>query len=1557
MSFAIIVAVAAKATAAVIAWSVVQTVVVVASFMYQRAQAKKARRAREAAADANKGFQITQRGEAISLPIVYGRALVAGVRVYANTFNSVPNVGVSGFTTFINGLSGSNVGKANQFLITQQAICIGGINRVLAVHVNETDSQDEKFSFGQRIHVHLDGGVVDPYLTNRDAERSNAKFTGAAYATGVFKLNRDEPQYQGIPDMQFFVEGLKVHTIDKSGDTYSLSASRVYSNNPAYCLLDLLTTSTYGKGIPIADIDLKSFWISAQVCDVIVESDKSLDGVYWNAAGLTRDIKLYELNIAFDSKASLRENIEEILTSMGDGDLFWSAGKFVLNVSYPLMSSPSVYEGAVLQAGSGSNTHLYRSIVPTGDSSLPPGDNIQWERVDVSITDDDIIYDETLTTTWPTAQTRLNHLKVSFINEAEDFKEDSVEWPVKGSSVHNTYMTEDSGIALESSQSIAFVSDYYHALAFAEQEVRMSRSQVMMRIGLNLNSWRLQPGDFIHINSAVLNVPGELAKIRSIEFNQAGFLQLEVEKFDAAHLAWNAKDDEVVEIRNIYDFSLPQVTNLSYSTTVITTQNAIGELSWTPVDDIRVSGYTIFSTTTLPEFINENTAWSQIGFVTGRRYGVTDIPQGSYTLAVAPTTRDNKFSPEYNSITGSRWTTLRVGAGITRPEGERFFFYTVYQSALTQPATPVGGVFNFSKYEFTSLPAGGWTILPPLSAQPLWKSDAIIREDGASVIWSEPLNLPLINTYSALTKASVAVTRNVDGVNVGYQDAKSTLVAILNGVDITTTNQTGYAVVSTENVDAVVNNIDLDPDKGLIEMSNLVGASGLVYVSVTYGGNTFYHYITVQAFVDNIAVDLTPPPKPLLGDFTVSVGFGVVFIDLNVIPNFTEGRGYSHTNVYYTDTLAEDATTATYIDTFRSTPFSLPASDNTERALYFAYVSKDGIESPLDSALSQYNATTPKAPGIAIGHYYGNASAALWSDAQALAAVDSATGNTPLEKDVVTLRFGSTWAQTRMYLNGLWVVLEGTITGELIVAASIGASEIAAGTITAGSAIITNGAIDNLMIKDSTITTAKVQSLSAVKITTGTIAAGNEILVGGRIKIHGDGWIESFSVAPQSYAADFARLTSGNLEVFKWVPARRTQDIPSGEGSAGLVSYKSLTRVETGVAENGVEIEIPGYWTEEPNIIVSMADLKVYSQVDSAVDQSISVRATNIYQTVLSPPSKIWRFTPVATLVLSDGAGSVVLNTHANGVSSNDVIETPYKTTPANCVSVQPYLQIRSYRGTGTNPVWNHRQFRWRLLWNHDGAGDDFQSAWTSWVSIGATRQYVNHSTSVSFPTTGDGHSATGIYNWRVQMQFQDGGTTWDFGETYNYDTVTVSNNSVSALVSAYAESDTDEGPSVDSDSNVITHTLPTYTPPGIWEVYHVNYVWEYSGYAIVSNSYGGTWGRLSTNQYSIVLDTSQGQNPTGDPDDMVFFGTQDEVDGWYNPEFITMRAEARAASNQWAESYGRVRNAVATIYIREQINNSLTPQNDFYHLSYDYLLESAEALAEGTVNYIAVGD
>jgi len=429
--------------------------------------------------EARKGYEMVVEGKPDNLAVVYGRAKVGGVRTYHATsavFEYVPSNADKSFVSGVEGnysgsiteevyspLTGGKVtvlkswesvintqldetleGQRNEFLFFEQAICVGEINEIYDVIVDESkyltdpslgtygkpqysstyddNNSPEAYKWHDvtkpraafRIDLHYSSdfhqersggyGQANSIFTANFADRRTATFTGMTYAACVIRVDKDNPQFNQTPNLQFLIEGRKVYTIDKVNDTYSLSTIRTYKNNPSYCLLDYLMNETFGGKIPIDELDLESFYQSAQICDTVVFPNAIAGGRIWNPSepgsrngedgNGKRNVRLYECNILIDTNKALRDNVEEILATMSDARLVWSRGQYRLLLQY----------------------------TNTADDLL---------TVAATLTDEDLVLDQDIEITYPSASDRYNCCTIKFHNEANDFKEDAVNWPHK----------------------------------------------------------------------------------------------------------------------------------------------------------------------------------------------------------------------------------------------------------------------------------------------------------------------------------------------------------------------------------------------------------------------------------------------------------------------------------------------------------------------------------------------------------------------------------------------------------------------------------------------------------------------------------------------------------------------------------------------------------------------------------------------------------------------------------------------------------------------------------------------------------------------------------------------------------------------------------------------------------------------------------------------------------------------------------------------------------------------------------------------------------------------
>lgn len=1160
----------------------------------QRKRQKKMEKEAAARADAAKGFTVPSESSADVLPVVYGRNLIGGVRVHHSTQSSFTYAapGANG-AAFVNGLSGNVKGSKHEFLIIQQALCVGGINRIVAIDVDQRPHSDPKFnSFGADdagqtgqipgrgsllINAYTQGGQADPMMVANNASKATAVFTGCAYLTGVFRLNRDDPQFSGVPAVQAYVEGMKVSSILGNKGSRYISSTKTYSNNPALCLLDYLIDGDYGRGLALSFIDLDTFYDAAVICDRVVLQDVLKNGRIWPTDELTpRRIKLFEANIALSTSATIRDNIEALLETMGLAELVWSGGKYKLSLFYPEVYEPShVYaEGDVIQyAPTPAQKDLLRSTAANNSSNPATG---SWANDVLSayVTDDDIALDKDVAITWPNAQARFNFVTVKFLNEALDFKEDSVSWPPKtgtidgpsedrgvwsgstlynksdrvtyagsiyqlstginyqsntppdsgvawvlfnSNTVYNTFRKEDGGLPLETEFFEAGTTDYYHALAKAEQRCRSSRDSTVYAFTLTRNMVHIEPGDMIKVTSVALSIPGEIMRVEEAKIEDDGSITISAVRFDARILAWNANDNEVVKVPLLLNGDVQQARNLSFNPTNTDLYLSAGVLSWERPDDARVTHYEVKYTVTPAASITASTLWKSLGEVTWTSFNIPAVIGGAYVLAVVAKTGSGRSAPQNKPSTGSAWPMISVGLVPIEINSVTLLSVSVYKMAETTPSIPEGGIFDFDTLAFSEVPVG-WSGAPPAGNSTTYVSHAVAQTLAGkgtddTLLWTTPVVYLNTSMSVQLDPGLVGVLQDESGSNFSYTAAKGVYRAYAGITELTTTNETTYSIVEAINCSGTVSNTGVN--KGSFQVTSLAGDLGTLKIRVAYRGQIFDRVLSVAALKQGYIKDLTPPPVPT--GITVVASLSTAFINIPV-RTYTEGHGHSHTEVWQAPMGQPFASAHKALDLY-GTDASIQIGFGVPVNLWFKSVS-------VDSGVSAHSSGT----AVQGGKIGNNDLGPLIIEAGNIAAgavnlSKFENGLEPMTKvssvpAVLTTRllFNTTDKKVYSWNGSAYVTgvsaadISGSLTTDQI--ASIEAAKISGKLIDTQ---LADGAVTNVHLLANSVTAAKI---SAGSITTAKLAAGAvtaATIAAGAVKAAN---IETGTITSNQMAAD-----------------------------------------------------------------------------------------------------------------------------------------------------------------------------------------------------------------------------------------------------------------------------------------------------------------------------------------------------------------------------------------------------------------------------------------------------
>ena len=429
-----------------------------------------------------KGILLNHQSNDMSIPVVYGTRKVGGTRVFVET-------------------SGSD----NEFLYIALVLCEGEIESVDKIYIDDKEvtwsgtladdtlrtvgSSDGNFYkdstslISVKCHYGSDSQAQCDLLGTLTNWTTNHRLRGLAYISLKIKWNQDA--FAGLPNIKALIKGKKVVAYNSS----SVAQTAAHSDNPAWCLLDYLTNERYGKGIPIANIDIPSFYTASGVCDTDVTA----------YTGTTIDV--LDCNAVIDTSRKVLDNVRE-LSKGARSFLPFTGGK-------------------------------YKMIVETTGSAS------------ITLTEDDIIGGYSLAS--ESKSNKFNRVICSFINPARNYQVDEVQWPeiddsgYTSADQHATMKTADGGFLLEGRFDFTTITSPYQALELAEVICRRSRDSKGLKLTVGFDAYDLAIGDIVNITLSSLGYSAKPHRVIGITFREDYLIDLSLVIHQDAHYTWATK--------------------------------------------------------------------------------------------------------------------------------------------------------------------------------------------------------------------------------------------------------------------------------------------------------------------------------------------------------------------------------------------------------------------------------------------------------------------------------------------------------------------------------------------------------------------------------------------------------------------------------------------------------------------------------------------------------------------------------------------------------------------------------------------------------------------------------------------------------------------------------------------------------------------------------------------------------------------------------------------------------------------------------------------------------
>jgi len=440
------------------------------------------------------GIQRNTTGTEISLPIIYGKAKV-GMSIVDERQGSDVNVLALVGAFAIAPEAGSGIEAVTDVYFNEARALE---NPVFGVNIAQTSSTGNPTPFDNSVvkspwngnvgsgvygtdfwleyflHDGDDAQLVDYALNDEfsTAWGTNAEGVGVAYI--VLWLYFDEDIYtNGVENVTLKVKGNKVL------DCQSLGSAAAYSENPADCIRDFMTSTRYGLGIPAAQIDDTSFSTAAAYCDEPVT-------ITLSSGTVTLDDRFTCNGFLMPDDGPL-SNLERLLSSCC-GRLVMEGGKYKL---------------VIRKAQSAETFELNRTNI-VGD----------WSFVRTGI-------DETP-----------NTLVCTYVDSDLNYTPRPITIPEAGAS--NAYLTEDNDYAVEARLELPFTESLYMAEMIASQQFLERRADMGCTVVAQREALKLAVGDVVNVTHDTPSWTDQTMWVEAVGLKRDGLVGLALKEYDAA---------------------------------------------------------------------------------------------------------------------------------------------------------------------------------------------------------------------------------------------------------------------------------------------------------------------------------------------------------------------------------------------------------------------------------------------------------------------------------------------------------------------------------------------------------------------------------------------------------------------------------------------------------------------------------------------------------------------------------------------------------------------------------------------------------------------------------------------------------------------------------------------------------------------------------------------------------------------------------------------------------------------------------------------------------------
>jgi hypothetical protein len=308
-------------------------------------------------AGSNRGYQTNAGGTALDHQIVYGEVKVGGAILYDETTGSDNK-----FLHRIIGVAGHEIESFERIYINDEYIDVSSIpasGNVPLVYSSDGQETSDRYNGKVTINFHL--GSPDQ-LADADLVSASTRWTDQHRLRGIaymyIKMEYDQDTFpNGIPIFTATIKGKKVKN--------PATGLTTWSDNPALCLRDYLTSTGYGLAEDEDNID-----------DALVNSAVFV----CNETNTDAGTKRFTCNGSFTTGSTPYDTISNLLTSMG-GTMWYAQGKWRMKPAYWTASVMDLNEDDLRSSISVSTRHSRRDNFNTVKGTFR-GEESNWQVTD-----------------------------------------------------------------------------------------------------------------------------------------------------------------------------------------------------------------------------------------------------------------------------------------------------------------------------------------------------------------------------------------------------------------------------------------------------------------------------------------------------------------------------------------------------------------------------------------------------------------------------------------------------------------------------------------------------------------------------------------------------------------------------------------------------------------------------------------------------------------------------------------------------------------------------------------------------------------------------------------------------------------------------------------------------------------------------------------------------------------------------------------------------------------------------------------------------------------------